>query len=678
MRDEGTTDAPPAEQATHEDAPSARLARLREWLLSRSRLAKRVVLVSLDFIVLSGVLWAALCARRSVLYVPESRVELALLAAGPVITIATFGWFGVYKLVTRYMGSRGTTKILVCVALSMLVWALVVFMSGQNNVPRSVILTYGLVGALAIWVSRQMAGLFLKKVGIEVPRYYATRSPVLIYGAGPAGQQLRNALSGTDREVLGFIDPSENMWGQYIGATKVYRPDRIDRFIERDGVKEVLLALPAGQRQLRRQILKSLEGKPVAVKLMPAIEDIAAGRVAVTDLRPVDVVDLLGRDPVPPISALLTRNISDKSILVTGAGGSVGSELVRQILKCAPRRLVLFELSEVALYAITAEVDAAIASYAAGVARPEVVGVLGSVLDAALVEQVLEVNDIDTIYHAAAYKHVPIVEENPIVGLVNNTFGAAVMAKAARAHGVERMVLISTDKAVRPTNVMGASKRLAEMVLQAAAAEGGSTVFTMVRFGNVLDSSGSVVGRFRNQIKAGGPVTVTHPEVNRYFMSIPEAAELVIQAGAMGKGGEVFLLDMGEPVRILDLARLMIHLSGLEVRDAQNPDGDIQIVFTGLRPGEKLYEELLIASGSGSTQTEHPRIMRSDEPSLSPEELGRELEALRAAMAIRDVGAVQAVLLRTVDGYRPDKRLGMPGVEAAARGTWGGTSRTIH
>ncbi len=675
MRDDGT-DRPAAAGADPADAP---VTRLRAWLLARPRLEKRVVLVALDFLLLAGVLWASLSLRRGYVYFPETQIETLLLLAGPVITLCTFGWFGVYKLVTRYMGSRGTTKILMCVALSTLVWGMLVFMSGQNNVPRSSILTYGLFGALGIWGSRQLAGVFLKTVGIRVPKFHDHRVPVVIYGAGPAGQQLRQALRNSDREVIGFVDPSESMWGQYIGPTKVYRPDKLDRLIERDAVKEVLLALPPDQRQLRRQVLKELESKAIAVKIMPAIEDIAAGRVAVTDLRPVDVVDLLGRDPVPPIPTLLTRNISGKSILVTGAGGSVGSELVRQILRCAPSRLVLLDLSEAALYLIAMEVEEAVGAFAPGVPRPDIVSVLGSVLDAGLVADVLQRHQVDTIYHAAAYKHVPIVEHNPVIGLLNNTHGAAVVAKAARDHGVERVVLISTDKAVRPTNVMGASKRLAEMVLQAAAAEGGPTVFTMVRFGNVLDSSGSVVRRFRKQIRAGGPVTVTHPDITRYFMSIPEAAELVIQAGAMATGGEVFVLDMGEPVKILELARLMIRLTGLEVRDAEHPEGDIPIVFTGLRPGEKLYEELLIASGNVTSPTEHPRIMRCDEPFLPAKDLAKELDTLRAAMATRDTDAIQAVLVRTVDGYTPEGRGGQAATtDAAQRGVWGGSTRTIH
>ena len=357
----------------------------------------------------------------------------------------------------------------------------------------------------------------------------------------------------------------------------------------------------------------------------------------------------------------------------TGAGGSVGSELVRQVLRQAPARLVLLDVSEPALFEIEMEARESLAAMP-GSQHPEIVAVLGSILDVQVVTETITRYRIETIYHAAAYKHVPMVEHNAGVGLTNNVFGTEIIAEAAVAGGVERVVLISTDKAVRPTNVMGASKRLAELVLQARASHAPSTVFTMVRFGNVLDSSGSVVGRFRHQIKAGGPVTVTHPEVIRYFMSIPEAAELVIQAGAMAKGGDVFVLDMGEPVKITDLARLMVRLSGLDVRDEANPRGDIEITFTGLRPGEKLYEELLI--GGATTGTEHPRILRSDEPFLTPGELKRELDLLRAAIAIRDVDTIQAVLMRTVEGYQPDRDA--RAAENAPAASWVTPSRTLH
>ena len=512
--------------------------------------------------------------------------------------------------------------------------------------------------------------------GIRLPRFDPTEEvhAVLIYGAAHAGVGLAEAVSRIPgRYVVGFCDSSPTLWGQYIGGIKVYRPSKLGSIIERQKVKEVLIAIPSSERNERRLVLNELEGLPVAVKMLPSLEDLAAGRVAITDLRPLDVQDLLGRDSVPPIGDLLSRNTRGKIVLVTGAGGSVGAELVRQVYKQGPAKIVLFDLSEPALYEIETELkDAAQKSGAAS--SPAIISILGSVLDAALVTEAIRAHNVETIYHAAAYKHVPMVELNAAVGLSNNVFGTEVVAAAALESGVERMVLISTDKAVRPTNVMGASKRLAELVLQARASHQPQTVFTMVRFGNVIDSSGSVVGRLRRQIKSGGPLTVTHPEVIRYFMSIPEAAELVIQAGAMAKGGEVFVLDMGEPVRIEELARLMIRLSGRELKDADHPDGDLEIVYTGLRPGEKLYEELLI--GTNTKTTEHPRIMRCNEPALSSAELEHELHLLRTAMNQRDVATIQAILMRTVEGYRP--AAGVKIAEAGPAASWILPTRTLH
>ena len=630
---------------------SSVVARFGGWLLQRSRLLKRTALVLIDFAILSSVLWLLLSIRHAALYVPTDPIEIVLLIMGPLITVGVFGWFGFYKIATRFMASRTTSSILRYVALSVLVWALLVFLAGQQNVPRLVILAFGVFGGFGIWVSREAAGWFLKVAGIRVPMIREQQAKVVIYGAGAAGQQLGRALRNSDREVVGFIDGASDLWGQYIDAIKVYRPEKIDNFVKQ-GVKEILVALPSLDRQQRRQVIRLLETKGAVVKVMPAMEDIAAGRVSVTDFQPVDVVELLGREPISPIADLMSRNITGKSVLLTGAGGSVGSELVRQILRHKPRRLVLLDVSEAALYQIATEVHGTIAAAAVD-HRPDVFAVLGSVCDPTLAAETLSRHSIQTIYHAAAYKHVAIVEENPFVGLHNNVLGTSVVAEAARAHGVELMVLISTDKAVRPANVMGASKRLSELVLQAYASQKGSTIFTIVRFGNVLDSSGSVIRRFRQQIDGGGPLTVTHPEVSRYFMSIPEAAELVIQAGSMARSGQVSLLDMGEPVKILDLARLMLRLSGRDERHPGNPDGDIEIVFTGLGPGEKLTEELLINALEPTSATAHPRILQSDEPFMEAQELNRELETLRIAVATRNRALLQAMLERTVDGYKP-------------------------
>jgi FlaA1/EpsC-like NDP-sugar epimerase len=640
-------------------------------LVRLGRYPKRVILAASDFLGLGVALWLAMSLRLGELYVAPSWELFLILCAAPLIGVATLFQFGLYRLVTRYIGGRGGFLILFAVAVSALLWAFLVLLSGVQAgganassvqvVPRSVFILYPILGAALVWGTRRSAGWLLKTSGIEFPVQVREKAKsVLIYGADATGVQLLDALRRTSTYIpVGFVDLSPTLWGQTVADLKVYRPERMAGLIQRHDVSEVLLAMPKARRQDRQAALKQLEGLMVGVRTLPAMEDLAEGRVTVSDLRPVEAEDLLGRDPVPPDAALLARNIADKSVLVTGAGGSIGSELVRQILRHAPRRLVLLDASEEQLYEIELEVEALLQArrkaVVPGAASPAIVTVLGSILDAALVRQTIDKNGIETIYHAAAYKHVPIVEHNAVAGLRNNTFGTAALAEAAEKGGVERFVLVSTDKAVRPTSIMGASKRLAEMVLQARAAGGaGRTVFTMVRFGNVLDSSGSVVRRFRSQIEAGGPVTVTHRDVIRYFMSIPEAAGLVIQAGAMATGGDVFVLDMGEPVKIDDLARSMIRLMGLEVRDAEHSDGDVAIEYIGLRHGEKLHEELLL--GENITQTEHPRILKSREPCLTATELARELDALRAGMEADDVQAIHAVLARTVEGYRPELR----------------------
>ena len=653
-------------------------ARWRTWLLDLPRISKRVILVSLDLLLLSFALWFPISLRYNTLYVPD-QVSGLLLASAPLITVAIFAMSGLYRLVTRYLGYRGHTRIIGCIWLSVLMWSLLVFMFGQFGIPRSAVLGYGVLATLLITASREVYAIFLESAGIRLAELPVNmdRKPVIIFGAGRLGVQLLAALRRTyDRDPIAFIDTDKSILRQYVSGVKVHPPERLGELIERHKVREVLIALPKERQRERRRVLKELQTHPVEVKVLPDVDDITSGRVRVTDLRPLEVNDLLGRDKVPANGDLLARKTKDKSILITGAGGSVGSELVRQLVRQGPRRIVLLDLSEAALYEIEQEALEIIAGLRGGVARPEIHAVLGSVLDVALMRETLRRYDVEVIYHAAAYKHVPIVEQNPIGGLWNNTFGVGVVADCARAEGVELVVLISTDKAVRPANVMGASKRLAEMILQAAAAAGGGpTTFTMVRFGNVLDSSGSVVKKFRRQIRTGGPVTVTHPEIIRYFMSIPEAAELVIQAGAMAKGGDVFVLDMGEPVRIDDLARLMIRLTGLDVKTPENPDGDIAIEYTGLRPGEKLYEELLI--GANTTATEHPRIQRSDEPFLPAGELERELEVLKAAMKMRDVETMQAVLMRTVEGYHVDPAAPQS-ADPDKLAVWTPASRTLH
>ncbi len=629
------------------------LGELQARLLALPRNSKRVVLAALDFVLLSLALWFLISLRYHTFFVPPSWEAALLLAAAPVITVAVFAVGRLYKHVTRYLGYSGHARIIGYLWLSVLIWSLIVFMSGQHGVPRAVIFGYGILATLIILGSRAAAALLLQSAGIRISKLPSDVEPcpIIIYGAGQLGVQLLASLRrASNHHAMAFVDAEPSLWRQYVAGLKVFSPDKIGYLIEHHGVKEVFLALPDGQRYERRRILEKLKNHPVTVKVLPTVGDIASGRVSVSDLRRLEVDDLLCREKVPPHAELLARTTRGKSILVTGAGGSIGSELVRQLLRHEPRQIVLFDISEVALYEIESEAIDIVQSLPEEVSHPEIVTVLGTVLDAAQVRDTIACHGIDIIYHAAAYKHVPILERNPIFGLRNNTFGTALVAECAKAEGgVERMVLISTDKAVRPTNILGASKRLAELVVQAAARRENDTVFTIVRFGNVLDSSGSVVKKFQRQIHAGGPVTVTHPGIVRYFMSIPEAAELVIQAGAMATGGEVFVLDMGEPVRIDDLARLMVRLKGLEVKSEENPEGDIAIAYTGLRPGEKLYEELLVHAST--KETEHPRIQRADEPFLSQAELDNELEVLEAAMKSRDIDAIQAVLMRTVEGY---------------------------
>ncbi len=649
------------------------------WLIERPRWFKRFFLIANDLVLLTIALWAAYSLRLSQFYIPESFGMILLMAAAPIIGVITFHMRGLYKLVTRYIGPEGTTRIYVAVIIAVLAWALLVLLSGIKGHPRSVVVIYGLIAAGLIRLSRQWAGsLLLKAAPQHKPVSFDERKNVIIYGAGTMGIQLLRALNETNQfNMVAFIDNSPSLAGQVVHGVKVLRPGKIGKVITTENVKEVLLAMPSALRSERRAAIKALEPFPVVVKTLPALEEIASGRVEVSDLRPIEVEDLLGRDPVAPELGLLTGHVKDKVVMITGAGGSIGSELTRQLLELGPKTLILFELSEVALYEIDMEIEElkwrrAKEPEAAPLADTKIVPVLGSVLDRKLVARTISNYDVEVIYHAAAYKHVPLVEVNPFTGLQNNTFGTLTLAEAAKEARVERFVLVSSDKAVRPTNVMGASKRLAELILPALAEPHGTTVFTMVRFGNVLDSSGSVVRRFRNQIQAGGPVTVTHPEIIRYFMSIPEAAQLVIQAGAMASGGEVFVLDMGTPVKIDDLARTMVRLSGLEVRDDDNQDGDIAIEYIGLRRGEKLYEELLI--GENTTGTSHPRIFKNSEPVLAHAELVAALERLDDAIQRHDEADLQEMLRATVEGYKP----GGTGHPASVKDEWQPVSRMLH
>ena len=650
------------------------------WLIERPRWFKRILLIVNDIVMLLIALWAAYSLRLSQFYVPESFGMVVLFAAAPIIGVITFHLRGLYKLVTRFIGPEGTTKIYVAVIIAVLVWALLVLLSGIKGHPRSVVVIYGLIAAGLIRVSRQWAASMLLRAAPQHKGVsFDERKNVIIYGAGTTGIQLLRALNETGQyNMVAFIDNNPSLAGQVVHGVKVLRPGKIGKVITTENVKEVLLAMPLALRSERRAAIRTLDPFPVVVKTLPALEEIASGHVKVSDLRPIEVEDLLGRDPVAPDLELLTAHVRDKVVMITGAGGSIGSELTRQLLELGPKALILFELSEVALYEIEMEIEEAQrlrskAADAASTGDTKIVPVLGSVLDRRLVARTIHSYGVEVIYHAAAYKHVPLVEMNPFAGVQNNTFGTLALAETAKELGVERFVLVSSDKAVRPTNVMGASKRLAELILQALAeARGVPTIFTMVRFGNVLDSSGSVVKRFRNQIQAGGPVTVTHKEIIRYFMSIPEAAQLVIQAGAMASGGEVFVLDMGTPVKIDDLARAMIRLSGLEVRDDATSEGDVAIEYVGLRRGEKLYEELLI--GENTTGTSHPRIFKNSEPFMPYADLATALERLDDAIQRHDEAELQDMLRATVEGYTP----GSARHPAALKDEWQPSSHTLH
>ena len=475
------------------------------------------------------------------------------------------------------------------------------------------------------------------------------RRVVLIYGAGETGIKLAAALSaGNHIVVRAYIDDKLELQGSDIAGVRVFSLKSLDMLFAHEDIDSVLLAIPSTSRKRRSEIIRALAQYKVPVKTIPSMLDLVNGLATVDEIREVEIEDLLGRDAAQPVNRLLKQCIEGKTVMVTGAGGSIGSELCRQILIHGPTQLVLFEKSEFALYQIEQELN--LANLAQG-RDIKLVPILGSVTHQNRVEHVMRAFHVQTVYHAAAYKHVPMVEHNMIEGVLNNVFGTWRTAEAAKSAGVETFVLISTDKAVRPTNVMGASKRFAELVLQALSREGGFTRFCMVRFGNVLGSSGSVVPLFKKQIENGGPLTVTHPEITRYFMTIPEAAALVLQAGAMGQGGDVFVLDMGVPIKIAELARKMIHLSGMEVRDDLNLEGDIEIQFSGLRPGEKLYEELLI--GDNVTGTEHPLIMRAEEMELPWSFLQKKLQQVDVASHQFDCQTVMDVLLEVVDGYKP-------------------------
>lgn len=647
--------------------------KVRAYLLGLPRRKKRFLQVLTDVFLVWVALWLAFVVRLGFDEINNFfRAHLWLFLSAPVVAIPMFVRFGMYRAVMRYFGNDALIAIVKAVTLSALVLALVVYLYSNHEavVPRSIVFNYWwlsliMIGGLRLGMRQYFLGDWFTAVQY-IP--FASRGDslpkVAIYGAGAAGNQLVAALRmGRLMRPVAFIDDDSSIAGRVISGLQVYKPKYIKQMIDETGAEDLLLAIPSSSRARRREILGFLEGFPLHVRSVPGFMDLASGRVKVDDIQEVDVADLLGRDAVPAQEELLERCIKGRVVLVTGAGGSIGSELCRQILSSSPKTLLLFEHSEFNLYSILSELELRVTRESL---RVNLLPILGSVRNQDKLLDVMRGWHVDTVYHAAAYKHVPMVEHNIAEGVLNNVIGTLNTAQAALQSGVENFVLISTDKAVRPTNVMGSTKRLAELVLQALSSElapvlfndasnvsrVNKTRFTMVRFGNVLGSSGSVIPLFHKQIKSGGPLTVTHPKITRYFMTIPEAAQLVVQAGSMGQGGDVFVLDMGEPVKIVELAEKMIHLSGLSIRSDKNPHGDIAVEFTGLRPGEKLYEELLI--GDNVESTRHPMIMRANEDHLPWELLKSRISELLEAIELNDYSKVRQLLRQSVSGYSPD------------------------
>jgi len=614
-------------------------------ILALPRETKRLVMATADAIAIPTALWAALALKFDRLDLALDRT-FAYFVVAAASALFFFSVLGLYRAVVRFMGPKAMLTVFAGVSLSVLVLAAFDRFVASHQIPLS---AFGIYWALAlpyVGGSRFVARYLFLHTGVN-GRPIAR---VAIYGAGNAGARVCSVLlGGPDFEPVAFIDDKKSLQGSSINGIRVYAAEELQDLVRQKRIDRILLAIPSASRRRRREILTALEPLGVHVQSLPNLSDLISGKAQISELRDVDVSDLLGRDPVPPRPKLFGSCIRGKCVLVTGAGGSIGAELCRQIIRLDPSRLVLFEMSELALYNIERELEEVAAHERLAV---EIVPLLGNAHHRHRVREVLSTFGVQTVYHAAAYKHVPIVEYNVVEGIHNNVISTWYTAEAALETGVETFVLISTDKAVNPANVMGATKRLAELVLQALQERTTHTRFCMVRFGNVLASSGSVVPLFQEQIRRGGPVTVTHPEVIRYFMTIPEAAQLVVQAGSMAKGGDVFVLDMGRPVRIDDLARRLVNLMGLTVRDANSPDGDIEIEYTGLRTAEKLFEELLI--GSNVTGTDHPMIMRAIEHRLSWPKMQQILNELLVALASFDCHRALALLAESVAEYEAD------------------------
>lgn len=620
--------------------------RIAEPFLALPRPAKRLLALAVDVVLCVTCVWLAFCIRLESWHLFwDGQFVATVLACS--LALPLFISSGLYRAIFRYSGLSALTALVKACAAFGLVYALILTAITVPGLPRSIGLIVPLLLFVSVSASRILARYWLggRYLGL-LSRH--SRPQVLIYGAGRAGQQTAAAFAHSTELVLcGFIDDAPELHGSTLEGLKIHPFSKLSEIVKARGVTDVLLAIPSVGRGRRAEIVRAIESLHLQlhVRTLPGLMSLAQGHVHIQDLNELEIDDLLGRHPVPPDTALLRQNVRAQTVLVTGAGGSIGSELCRQIIELAPAALLLVDSSEYALYAIHHELMRTTAGK-----NIRIVPLLASVRDEVRMREIIGAWAPSTVYHAAAYKHVPLVEHNPAEGVRNNVFGTWVVARIAAEYKVASFVLISTDKAVRPTNIMGTSKRLAEMVLQGMAQRNTDTFFSMVRFGNVLGSSGSVVPLFRQQIRDGGPITLTHADITRYFMTIPEAAQLVIQAGAMATGGDVFVLDMGEPVKIIDLARRMIELSGLSVADASNPEGDIEIAITGLRPGEKLYEELLI--GDNPSPTQHPRIMKAHERMLPWDELVERLAALEVALAANNVSLIRQILKTLVTEYQ--------------------------
>jgi FlaA1/EpsC-like NDP-sugar epimerase len=637
----------------------------KQSVLSLPRPIKRAVVMCLDFLICSFTVWLAFGLRLDQWRIFQGNEWLTLIAAIS-ISFPLFITYGLYRAIFRYIGSAALSSMARVFISYAFFFSFIFTVIGVDGIPRSIGVIQPLLLFIIIGSSRYFIRYWLGGINNVQKMFHKDQPIALIYGAGSAGRQLAAALAiNKDMQIKGFIDDDESLQGHTINGIPVYSSVEMQEIIPQSEVSDVLLAIPSAEQSRRNQIIESLSGCGVRVRTLPGLVDMASGRVRISDLHDLDMNDLLGRKVVPPNVVLLEKNIRNQVVLVTGAGGSIGGELCRQIIKFGPSALILIENSEHNLYLIYEELKRIISGQedmlddvgeSAPIDTPlKIVPCLASVRDKDILLNIFNDYRPNTVFHAAAYKHVPLVEQNPAEGIRNNVFGTFTCALVSLECQVSHFILISTDKAVRPTNVMGASKRVAELVLQAiadrAAKEGRRTQFSMVRFGNVLGSSGSVAPLFSAQIKGGGPITLTHSEVTRYFMTIPEAAQLVIQASSMATGGDVFVLDMGQPVRIYDLAVRMIHLSGLLIKDKEHPNGDIEIVVTGLRPGEKLYEELLI--GDNPKTTAHPKIMKAHEEFLAWDRLELELTSLNIALDAGDLSLIRESLKKLVPGYQP-------------------------